>query len=84
MAKAETQERNGDRASVMDTIVLGLILNRLRAQAADPFNSILLFALELTLQMDRREIVSTSSRPWCSSSRRTRALIAPGGLRITG
>jgi phosphoenolpyruvate carboxylase len=43
---------------VIDTAMLGSILNRARAQAAaDPFsNPILLFALDLTLRMDRGEI----------------------------
>ncbi len=42
----------------IDTAMLGSILNRVRTQAsADPFsNPILLFALDLTLRMDRGEI----------------------------
>ena len=42
----------------LDAAMLGSILNRVRAQAAaDPFsNPILLFALELTLRIDRGEI----------------------------
>ena len=60
MARAETQaEANGDNASgVIDTAMLGSILSRVRAQAAaDPFsNPILLFALDLTLRVDRGEI----------------------------
>src|ERR1700720_3578901 len=42
----------------IDTVMLGSMLNRARAQAAaDPFsNPILLFALDLTLRIDRGEI----------------------------
>src|SRR5208283_406049 len=42
----------------IDSPMLGSILNRVRAQAAaDPFsNPVLLFALDLTLRMDRGEI----------------------------
>jgi phosphoenolpyruvate carboxylase len=45
-----------------DTATLGSIMNRVRAQAAaDPFsNPILLFALDLTLRMDRGEITLKS------------------------
>ena len=45
-------------AGAIDTAMLGSILNRVRAQAAaDPFsNPILLFALDLTLRIDRGEI----------------------------
>ncbi len=53
------EEANGGRATgVIDRAALGSILNRARAQAAvDPFsNPILLFALELTLRIDRGEI----------------------------
>ena len=44
--------------SAIDTATLGSILSRVRAQAAaDPLsNPILLFALDLTLRMDRGEI----------------------------
>ena len=44
--------------SALDTAMLGSIMSRVRAQAAaDPqSNPILLFALDLTLQMDRGEI----------------------------
>ena len=42
----------------IDSAMLGSMLNRVRAQAAaDPFsNPILLFALDLTLRIDRGEI----------------------------
>ena len=45
-------------AGATDTAALGSILNRVRAQAAaDPSgNPILLFALDLTLRMDRGEL----------------------------
>src|SRR5271169_2924866 len=60
MANADMQaEANGDSPSdAIDTRMLGSILQRVRAQAAaDPFsNPILLFALELTLRIDRGEI----------------------------
>ncbi len=60
MANAEMQaEANGDSPSdAIDTRMLGSILHRVRAQAAaDPFsNPILLFALELTLRIDRGEM----------------------------
>ena len=60
MSRAEIQaEANGDNTSEpIDTKMLGSMLNRVRAQAAaDPFsNPILLFALELTLRIDRGEI----------------------------
>ncbi len=59
MANAEMLETNGDNpVGTIDTAMLGSILHRVRAQAAaDPFsNPILLFALELTLRIDRGEI----------------------------
>jgi phosphoenolpyruvate carboxylase len=60
VGRAEIQaEVNGDSTSeVIDTKMLGSMLNRVRAQAAaDPFsNPILLFALEMTLRIDRGEI----------------------------
>ncbi len=59
MAHAEMLEANGDSPpDAIDTGMLGSILHRVRAQAAaDPFsNPILLFALELTLRIDRGEI----------------------------
>ena len=59
MANAEMLETNGDNpVGTIDTAMLGSILNRVRAQAAaDPLsNPILLFALDLTLRIDRREI----------------------------
>jgi phosphoenolpyruvate carboxylase len=54
--KAQT---NGEKTSgPLDTATLSAILNRVRAQAAaDPFsNPILLFALELSMRIDRGEI----------------------------
>ena len=65
MANAEMLETNGDEpAGAIDTAMLGSILNRVRAQAAaDPFsNPILLFALELTLRIDRGEIDARRAR----------------------
>src|ERR1700683_275865 len=60
MADAGTQRvSSGDKAPrAIDAAMLGSMLNRARAQAAsDPFsNPILLFALDLTLRMDRGEI----------------------------
>ena len=60
MASFGTQSvANGaDTPSIVDTVMLGSIMNRVRAQAAaDPFsNPILLFALDLTLRIDRGEI----------------------------
>ncbi len=59
MAHAEMLEANGENSpGAIDTGMLGSILHRVRAQAAaDPFsNPILLFALELTLRIDRGEI----------------------------
>jgi phosphoenolpyruvate carboxylase len=60
MARAGTQAAaNGlNVPGVIDPVMLGSILNRARAQAAaDPFsNPILLFALDLTLRIDRGEI----------------------------
>jgi hypothetical protein len=58
-----TPERRGESSGdntprAIDTATLGTMLNRARAHAAsDPFsNPILLFALDLTLRMDRGEI----------------------------
>ncbi len=60
MASAETPvaAKGANAPGAIDTVMLGSILNRARAQAAaDPFsNPILLFALDLTLRMDRGEI----------------------------
>jgi hypothetical protein len=60
MADAGTQvTANGVNApAAVDAAMLGSILTRVQAQAAaDPFsNPILLFALDLTLRIDRREI----------------------------
>ena len=60
MASAESQSvANGINAPrAIDTVTLISILNRVKAQAAvDPLsNPILLFALDLTLRMDRGEI----------------------------
>jgi len=60
MAKAEMHaEANGDNAAgAIDIEMLASMLNRVRTQAAaDPFsNPILLFALDLTLRIDRGEI----------------------------
>jgi phosphoenolpyruvate carboxylase len=64
MASFGTQSvANGaDTPSIVDTVMIGSIMNRVRAQAAaDPFsNPILLFALELTLRIDRGEITLDS------------------------
>src|SRR5271167_1798431 len=60
MASFGTQSlTNGISAlGAVDTVMVGSIMSRVRAQAAaDPFsNPILLFALELTLRIDRGEI----------------------------
>jgi phosphoenolpyruvate carboxylase len=60
MATAGTQATATDlnQPGSIDTVTLVSILNRVRAQAAaDPLsNPILLFALDLTLRVDRREI----------------------------
>src|SRR5580700_9088392 len=60
MATAGIQATATDlnQAGAIDTVTLVSILNRVRAQAAaDPLsNPILLFALDLTLRMDRGEI----------------------------
>jgi phosphoenolpyruvate carboxylase len=60
MADAGTQAaaNGGNPPGAIDAARLGAILNQLRAQAAaDPFsNPILLFALDLTLRIDRGEI----------------------------
>ena len=64
MASFGTQSvANGvDLPDMVDTVMIGSIMNRVRAQAAaDPFsNPILLFALELTLRIDRGEITLDS------------------------
>ncbi len=59
MASVGTPAADGvNTPALIDTVMLGSILNRVQAQAAaDPFsNPILLFALDLTLRIDRREI----------------------------
>jgi phosphoenolpyruvate carboxylase len=59
MAQAEKQAENGAGPStVIDVAMLGAIWNRVRAQAAaDPFsNPILLFALDLSMRIDRGEL----------------------------
>src|SRR5580704_6994128 len=60
MASAGTQAtaESASASATIDAVTLVSILNRVRAQAAaDPLsNPILLFALDLTLRMDRREI----------------------------
>lgn len=57
-AGTPTAAIGADALGAIDTTMLGSILSRVRAQAAaDPFsNPILLFALDLTMRIDRREI----------------------------
>jgi phosphoenolpyruvate carboxylase len=64
MASFGTQSvaKGVDAPIIVDTVMIASIMNRVRAQAAaDPFsNPILLFALELTLRIDRGEITLDS------------------------
>ena len=87
MASAGTRGvENGVSApgGTVDTVMLGSIMNRVRAQAmADPFsNPILLFALDLTLRIDRGEITLQRLEELVQALTWRRLPIAPSGWGV--